>query len=102
MAPRGVPILRPPAKPLPPGIEWQATQSAARAKYSSPLPGELALPESRRLDLCPDASTRQANIPPAHSKVTPPKRTALETTVNVVQLLRSVSTIGNVRMRLPV
>src|ERR1700722_1309094 len=78
MAPRGVPILRPPANPLPPGIEWQATQSAARAKYSSPLLGELTLPRSRRVDLCPDARTRQATIPPAHSNVTPPKRTALE------------------------
>src|ERR1700733_8654216 len=78
MAPTGVPILRPPANPLPPGIEWQATQSATRAEYSSPLRGELRFPGSRRLDLCPDARTRQANIPPAHSKVTPPKRTPLE------------------------
>src|SRR6202040_333855 len=78
MAPRGVPILMPPANPLPPGIEWQATQSAARTKYSSPSWGKLTLPESCRVDLCPDARTRQANIPPAHSKVAPHKRTALE------------------------
>src|SRR5579863_1142630 len=83
MAPTGVPILRPPANPLPPGIEWQATQSATRAKYSSRLPGEPALPGSRRVDLCPDTRTRQANIPPAHSKVTPPKRTALEATERI-------------------
>src|SRR5271168_146516 len=34
MAPSGVPILRPPANALPPGTEWQATQSPARATYS--------------------------------------------------------------------
>src|ERR1700722_15129727 len=79
MAPRGVPILRPPANPLPPGIEWQATQSAALAKYSSPIPEELSLPGSRRVDLCPDIRTTHISIPPAHSKVAPHKRTALET-----------------------
>src|ERR1700722_13825567 len=80
MAPRGVPILRPPANPLPPGTEWQATQSAVRAKYSSPSSGRLALPGSRRLDLGPDARTRQANTPPAHSTITPLRTTARETT----------------------
>src|SRR5271163_1928671 len=34
MAPSGVPIFSPPAKALPSGAEWQATQSPARAKYS--------------------------------------------------------------------
>src|SRR5271169_5447940 len=34
MAPSGLPIFRPPAKALPPGAEWQATQSPARARYS--------------------------------------------------------------------
>src|SRR5271155_475352 len=42
MAPNGVPILRPPANALPPGTEWQATQSPARAKYSPLLSGAAA------------------------------------------------------------
>src|SRR5208282_4054982 len=43
MAPSGVPILRPPANALPPGTEWQATQSPARATYS-PLLSAVAAP----------------------------------------------------------
>jgi len=67
MAPSGVPILRPPANALPPGIEWHATQSAARAKYSGSLSGGLALSAAR-------------DISPAHSKISP-QTTALETIV---------------------
>ena len=47
MAPIGVPILRPPAKALPPGTEWQATQSPARARYSPRLTGGLTLVGAR-------------------------------------------------------
>src|SRR6516165_9037493 len=42
MAPSGVPILRPPANALPPGTEWQATQSPARATYSPLLSAAAA------------------------------------------------------------
>src|ERR1700722_16316107 len=38
MLPPGLPIWSPPANALPPGTEWQATQSPARATYS-PLLG---------------------------------------------------------------
>src|SRR6185437_7118748 len=47
MAPSGVPILRPPAKALPPGTEWQATQSPARARYSPWLLGAETLSSAR-------------------------------------------------------
>src|SRR5450432_760060 len=47
MAPNGMPILSPPANALPPGMEWQATQSEARAKYSSPPTGGATLSAAR-------------------------------------------------------
>src|SRR4029077_1155183 len=61
------PILRPPANALPPGIEWQATQSAARARYSPSLSGGLTGSAAR-------------DVPPAHSKISAQK-TTLETIV---------------------
>src|SRR6266403_709892 len=60
MAPSSVPILRPPANALPPGIEWQATQSAARARYSPSLSGGLTGPAAR-------------DIPPVQSKISAQK-----------------------------
>src|SRR5580700_9738101 len=67
MAPSGVPILRPPANALPPGIEWQATQSAARAKYSPSLIGGLKGSAAR-------------DVPPTQSEISAQK-TTLETIV---------------------
>src|SRR5580698_9713522 len=82
MAPSGVPILRPPANALSPGIEWQATQSAARATYSSPLCEGPTLPAARKVLLCVADSTRAANIPPAHSKISPKRKIALESVMS--------------------
>src|SRR5882724_2421961 len=62
MAPSGVPILRPPANALPPGIEWQAMQSAARARYSPSLSKGLTGPAAR-------------DVPPAHGKISAQKTT---------------------------
>src|SRR6185437_1710479 len=47
MLPSGEPILRPPANALPPGAEWQDTQSAARARYSPGLLGGLVFSSAR-------------------------------------------------------
>src|SRR5258706_16108112 len=79
MAPSGVPILRPPANALPPGIEWQATQSAARAKYSPPPSGGLTLSAAR-------------DVPPAQSKISPQK-IALETIFTSQPLSKCRSTL---------
>src|ERR1700733_12180635 len=88
MAPSGVPILRPPAHGLPPGIEWQATQSAARATYSS-LPREgPAFPTPRKALSCVADSTKVANIPPAHSRISPNIRTALGTLTSLSHCAR--------------
>src|ERR1700690_608495 len=67
MGPSGVPILRPPANALSPGIEWQATQSPARARYSESMSAGLALSPAR-------------DVPPVHSRISP-QITALETIV---------------------
>src|SRR5258705_11101680 len=75
MAPSGVPILRPPANALPLGIEWQATQSAARAKYSPSPSGGLTGSAAR-------------DVPPAQSKTSAQKPT-LETIVTSLKLSRS-------------
>src|SRR5579863_771063 len=47
MLPSGEPIFRPPANALPPGAEWQETQSAARARYSPGLAGGLVFSSAR-------------------------------------------------------
>src|SRR4029077_1595778 len=75
MAPSGVPILRPPANALPPGIEWQATQSAARARYSPSPSGGLTRSAAR-------------DVPLAQSKISA-QETTLETIVT--SLNRGVS-----------
>src|SRR5579863_2462296 len=75
MAPSGVPILRPPANALPPGGEWQETQSPARARYSPRLAGGLTFSSAR-------------DVAPAKSKISPQK-TILETVVTSLRLLSS-------------
>src|SRR5215467_480269 len=59
MAPSGEPIFSPPAKALPPGTEWQDTQSPARARYSPGLAERPALSSARDVEAAKSKSRPQ-------------------------------------------
>src|ERR1700728_861511 len=120
MAPSGEPILRPPANALPPGTEWQATQSPARAKYSPGLLGGLTFSSARDVPTENSKSSPQKTI--LEIVVTPqaspagvaptfvdwpeaafePPRAWIVRYAGYTDPERSLSMTGSVRIRLPV
>src|ERR1700735_1834327 len=120
MAPSGEPILRPPANALPPGTEWQGTQSPAPAQHSPGVLGGLTFSSARDVPTENSKSSPQKTI--LEIVVTPqaspagvaptfvdwpeaafePPRAWIVRYAGYTDPERSLSMTGSVRMRLPV